>query len=603
MLGNRWPHKPPHGYEIDLEHPLAQGLVAVWIFNEGTGTPTELLGCNPTSASNAFSWGPNGAGLIGVFNGSSTDLTYSAVPAVGPAMSVCAGVMMTAISGNQFFVERSNVNATWGLFYYNSNVNWRGGNSTTRNKFSGSLLTAGLPFNVAVTDTGVGTGASNGSTMYLNGNAQAAGGASGNALPVANTNAIHLGNYDGSGYFLGGQINYIYLYNYALPASNVAAIAANPWQIFEPRRIQTYIGPLAVMTSPAGIKRIVAETTPPEPGNVIAVLRSTPAPVVATTIVLTASEAPQPYSGMSLAEGGQRAAIPQFNNPPVVASAWAESPGIESGGGLARCTRTQAGAVSTPPGRMTTAEAPAPYPGSVLSTAERPLAVPSFNPHAMAVIVAAEPQPSYPGSVLDSRKSELLIGSGYHVYSNTGSGDPINYTTLVATTLTSDTTWTSTALAAPGAWKFGVRAFNFYGEEQNLDCSVTIVLDAFGNDITNQPLPPIGLRAFATPRGSIRVEWYYPLTRGPTVPIGFNVYLGTGGTPSYATPAATVLYSAGLFNVFVANIAGLSDGTTYSVGVRAYNGSGAEQNTIAVSVTADAIGPAAVDSLLATAIV
>src|SRR5271154_6092158 len=45
MLGNRWPYKPPIGYEIDAEHPLAQGLVffvPVW---EGSGSSaTDIVG-------------------------------------------------------------------------------------------------------------------------------------------------------------------------------------------------------------------------------------------------------------------------------------------------------------------------------------------------------------------------------------------------------------------------------------------------------------------------------------------------------------------------------------------------------------------------------
>ncbi len=249
MLGNRWPHKPPLGYGIDFEHPLAQGLVAAWAFNAGTGTPIELVGGSPASASTAFSWGSNAAGITGVFNGSSTNLTYSDVPAVGPAMSVCAGVTITSFGAStQALIERSSVNATWDLFYYSSLMIWRGGNNTNRNAIGASSFTAGVPFTLAVTDTGTGTGASNGSTMYLNGKAQAAGGSSGNAAPVANTNAIHLGNYDGTGYFLGGQISYIYLYNYALPAANVAAINRNPWQLFEPRRLQTVFALTALGT-------------------------------------------------------------------------------------------------------------------------------------------------------------------------------------------------------------------------------------------------------------------------------------------------------------------------------------------------------------------
>jgi hypothetical protein len=189
----------------------------------------------------------------------------------------------------------------------------------------------------------------------------------------------------------------------------------------------------------------------------------------------------------------------------------------------------------------------------------------------------------------------------YHVYANTGAGDPINYATPIATV--SGTTWTSGTLAAPGTWSFGVRAFDGNGEEQNLDCAVVIVLDANGNDITNRPMPPVGLRGFATSNASIRVEWYYPPTCGPKAPTGFNVYCTAGPSVSYSNPAATVPFNSGICNSFVANLPSLSNGTTYSIGVRACNPSGEEPNTVAVAVTADATGPAAVDSLVATAIV
>ena len=64
-----------------------------------------------------------------------------------------------------------------------------------------------------------------------------------------------------------------------------------------------------------------------------------------------------------------------------------------------------------------------------------------------------------------------------------------------------------------------------------------------------------------------------------------------------------VAYSSGLFNTFVADLSGLTDGTVYSVGVRAFNASGEEANTTSAGVTADATGPRPVDLLVATAIV
>lgn len=82
----------------------------------------------------------------------------------------------------------------------------------------------------------------------------------------------------------------------------------------------------------------------------------------------------------------------------------------------------------------------------------------------------------------------------YNIYSNAGSG-PINYNSPIATV--TGTTYTTAILAYPDDWKFGVRAFDAYGEEQNVDCMIDIILNSSGFDITNRPDPVIGLRAFA----------------------------------------------------------------------------------------------------------
>ncbi len=90
-------------------------------------------------------------------------------------------------------------------------------------------------------------------------------------------------------------------------------------------------------------------------------------------------------------------------------------------------------------------------------------------------------------------------GLWYNVYSNRGTMWYIDYTTPIATTF--GLTWTSPPLSFPDTWMFAVRAVNGYGEEQNLDCYVEIILDGNGKNITNRPNPPTGLRAFATAGG------------------------------------------------------------------------------------------------------
>src|SRR5580704_3518848 len=99
--------------------------------------------------------------------------------------------------------------------------------------------------------------------------------------------------------------------------------------------------------------------------------------------------------------------------------------------------------------------------------------------------------------------------SGYHVYASPSPGAPIDFASPIATIPgLSTTTWTSGGLL-PGDWRFCVRAYDANGEEQNISCSVEINLDATGADVSNVPLPPTGLRAFATPGGGIRCEFWY----------------------------------------------------------------------------------------------
>ncbi len=205
------------------------------------------------------------------------------------------------------------------------------------------------------------------------------------------------------------------------------------------------------------------------------------------------------------------------------------------------------------------------------------------------------------GSMATTETGDTFRGGlervAYHVYANTGAGDPINYSSSINTT--NGLTYTTSPLSYPGTWSFGVRAFYVVSglEEENLDCSVSIILDATGDDVTNRPPPTTVLRAFPLAGGAIRAEWIYPPTYGPKTPTGFHVYAGVGAL-TYATPTATVAWGSGVANSFVANMSGFTDGTTYKVGVRAFNATAEEMNTNTVTVTAIAIGPAPVDGLV-----
>lgn len=190
----------------------------------------------------------------------------------------------------------------------------------------------------------------------------------------------------------------------------------------------------------------------------------------------------------------------------------------------------------------------------------------------------------------------------YHVYANNGAGGPVDYTSIVATT--NGLSYQTGALTFPGQYTFAVRAFGVTSqlEESNVDARRRLVLDSSGNDITALPNPPVFLTVFVTANGGATVIWSYNPGAQGGAPTGFHVYVGTP-TPNYASAVQTVPYAAGRSS-FSCTLSGLTGGTVYQIGVRAYNATGEEQNATVKSITAagTATAPAPVDGLTGTAV-
>ena len=170
----------------------------------------------------------------------------------------------------------------------------------------------------------------------------------------------------------------------------------------------------------------------------------------------------------------------------------------------------------------------------------------------------------------------------YHVYSNGGSG-PVNYGTIVATTSTP--TYTTAARTYPDDWIFAVRAYDTVSaiEETNTDARCELDLNAAGADVSAQPNAPIRLTVYPSAGGKATVVWSYAAGGQGGAPTGFHIYIGTP-TVSYTSPVLTTGYSSGIA-VFSATLTGLTAGATYQVGVRAYNGTAEETNTVTRTFT------------------
>lgn len=199
----------------------------------------------------------------------------------------------------------------------------------------------------------------------------------------------------------------------------------------------------------------------------------------------------------------------------------------------------------------------------------------------------------------------------YFVYAGDSSGGPVDYSHAIAQTSALSITLDWLPLAHSTSTRFGVRTHsNVTGlTEQNTDAQVLIVVGPSGQDLTNVPPAPVGLTVRASKAGTAIVEWSYPYLNLSAIPTGFHLYLTAGSTLSYAVPAQTVAYGpAGLPIAlrraqpgnYRATLSGLSDGTSYVVGVRAYNSAGEEGNTLALSVIGDSTPPLNVASLTAT---
>lgn len=148
-----------------------------------------------------------------------------------------------------------------------------------------------------------------------------------------------------------------------------------------------------------------------------------------------------------------------------------------------------------------------------------------------------------------------------------------------------------------------MRAFDTISglEESNIDAVVRVSLNGSGVDITGMPDALLALSAHASGVGRIIMDWHHVLLDASRKPTGFHVYQGTGGTPSYVTPVATVPYGNGL-NFYTASVAGLTGDTAYTFGVRAYNATGEESNTITASATASTSATATITGLVGSAI-
>ena len=186
----------------------------------------------------------------------------------------------------------------------------------------------------------------------------------------------------------------------------------------------------------------------------------------------------------------------------------------------------------------------------------------------------------------------------YHVYWNGGSG-PVNFAAPIGSTAA--LTFDLPPVGSNADVIAVVRAYDTVTgyEDANNDARVEVRLDEQGNDVTSQPNAPTAVTAIAGV-GAAKLSWLYNAGGQGGAPHQFRVYAWTDGSPAnYTTPALTAAYHGSSPGRPYRTTLALAAGT-WRIGIRAANAI-EEKNTRTVRVVVSASGPAAVQSLTATA--
>lgn len=257
-----WIVKPPVGSQINWGHPLAQGLAGCWLFNEQGGAVVRNLAAGDTSAAfTSPAWRVSPSGYAGDFNGTSGFITVAAHPKIdnlGPLTLVFRAVYSGTLG--RYLLDKSDgnvVNGDWWVEITTGNemafVKELGTTNISR-VTSSSGLAGGVWFTGAITWNGV-VGAADSVRLYINGREASYGVTQTGAGARADLSLdLHIARRKSNSTFLASGLDYLYLFNRALPPNEIAALFVTPYApIQPPRRFQVFIPPTANVSLTADV--------------------------------------------------------------------------------------------------------------------------------------------------------------------------------------------------------------------------------------------------------------------------------------------------------------------------------------------------------------
>lgn len=239
--------KPLLGQQIDWSHPLSKRLVACWVMNEGSGDRvSDLSGNNHNGMfGGSVSWGVQHIDFPG---GNSDNVNFGTTDFnITNQMSIAMRLKWDHVDSNEMLFmkadEWGNANCHWVL---RCNIAGRltFGDLTNDAQKNTDAWTKSVWFDLVVTYD-------NGAVRFFNDAAELVLDDSTASLGSKSSAVARLGN--GYAQLMGftGDIEYVYLYNYALTPQKIQQLHINPYCMFQPVFDPALLVPMDIVTTVA----------------------------------------------------------------------------------------------------------------------------------------------------------------------------------------------------------------------------------------------------------------------------------------------------------------------------------------------------------------
>ena len=248
--------KPVLGSQLNLGHPLSNGLVGYWLLNEGSGTKVFDLsgnGINGIFVANT-SWAAGKFGTVLSFDGTNDYVNFGTITTGHPLM--LTGQSITIVAWVKVTIGQAcgvackdgyYGNGDWALSL-NSNQKVHLGTNFASEFISSKSIglnnwaqIVGIIDSVAQTDYIYINGVKDTAATWIGGDSYIAIGSDQSAFTIGD-----------SGNFLGGFVDSVLIYNRALSDAEVALLYREPFRMFERNLIELWVGSVGAV-APSGI--------------------------------------------------------------------------------------------------------------------------------------------------------------------------------------------------------------------------------------------------------------------------------------------------------------------------------------------------------------